>query len=188
MAQNIKSILQNTQDLQMSNSAINALVDFERVLDELGLYAYAHWKLGELVAGPEIEKYYVTCSFMWPKKLMPDPSGAERLLNYDCKITYRTDVLKYPRQVKTYDDFEPGTKFPKLDKKPVWIVKIRIPRKLMNTIEVGSLELEGETMDLTDLDTAYDENLDEKQVQSDGTDIAPGAAPGAAPAPAPPGL
>jgi len=81
MAQTIKSLLQNVKDLQMSNSALNALVDFERVLDELDLYAYANWKLGELVAGPEIKKYSVTCSFMWPYKLMPDPSGAERLVN-----------------------------------------------------------------------------------------------------------
>jgi hypothetical protein len=165
MAQTIKTILQNTQDLQMSNSALNALVDFERVLDELDLYAYANWKLGELVAGPEIKKYSVTCSFMWPRKLMPDPTGAERLLHYDCKVSYRKDILEYPREVKSYDDFEPGTKFPKLNRSRIWIVEITVPRRLMSTIEIGSLELEGQKLDLAELDSAYDQDLDEKQTQ-----------------------
>lgn len=165
----------------MSNSALNALVDFERVLDELDLYAFANWKQGELVAGPDIKKYSVTCSFMWPRKLMPDPSGAERLLHYDCKVSYRRDVLEYPRDVKTPSDFAPGTRFPRLSKSPIWIVEITIPRKLMSTIEVGSLELEGQKLDLSELDSAYDEDLDEKQVQSQAPETAPAP-------PAPPGM
>jgi hypothetical protein len=181
MAQTIKSLLQNVKNLQMSNSALNALVDFERVLDELDLYAYANWKLGELVAGPEIKKYSVTCSFMWPRKLMPDPSGAERLLNYECKVSYRTDTLAYPREVRSYDDFEAGTKFPKLNRIPIWIVEITIPRKLMSTIEVGSLELEGQNLDLSELDTAYDEDLDDEQTQSSGPTVQQPAAPGGFP-------
>jgi hypothetical protein len=179
MAQTIKSLLQNVKNLQMSNSSLNALVDFERVLDELDLYAYAHWKLGELVAGPEIKKYTVTCSFMWPKKLMPDPAGAERLLNYDCKVSYRQDTLAFPIEVKSYSDFEPGTKFPKLKKVPIWIVEIVMPRKLMSTIEVGSLELEGQNLDLSELDSAYDEDLDDEQTQSTGAaPAAPAGFPG----------
>jgi hypothetical protein len=58
---------------------MSTLLDFERVLDEADLYAYKNWLLGELVQGPDIGKYSVTCVFMWPYKLMPDPRGAKRL-------------------------------------------------------------------------------------------------------------
>ena len=84
MATDIKDILQNVKDIYMTDSSLNTLLNFERVIDELGLYAFANWQKGELVAGPVYEKYFVTCTFMWPYKMMPDPSGAERLLNYDC--------------------------------------------------------------------------------------------------------
>ena len=43
---------------------------------------YTHipnWFKGEIVEGPEIEKYWVTVTLMYPHKLMPTP-GAERIL------------------------------------------------------------------------------------------------------------
>jgi hypothetical protein len=87
--------------------------------------------------------------------------------------------------VRTYDDFEAGTKFPKLNRSRIWIVEITIPRKLMSTIEVGSLELEGQNLDLSELDSAYDEDLDDEQTQSSeqpaqqpAAPVAPGGFPG----------
>lgn len=160
MSKAIHDVIENTKDIFMTDSSLATLLDFERVLDELDLYVFKHWKEGELVEGPVYEKYFVTCTFMWPYKLMPDPRGGERLLDYDCEIYYAKDELEYPIKIKTPDDFEPGGKMPKMAKKPVWLVTIVMPKKLMQEIQQGSLDLESATLDLEDIESAYEEGND----------------------------
>ena len=167
MSKAIKDVIENTKEIFMTDSSLDTLCDFERVLDELDTYVFAHWKEGELVEGPIYEKYFVTCTFMWPYKLMPDPRGGERLLDYDCEVYYSKDMLEYPIKVKTPDDFQSGTKMPKMKKTPVWLVKIVMPKKLMQEIQQGSLELEGETLDLEDVNQAYEEGDDQAQFNQD---------------------
>jgi hypothetical protein len=184
----LKDIINNTQSIYMTDSSINTLLDFERIIDELDLYSFKHWKQGELVKGPVYEKYFVTCVFMWPYKRMPDPRGGERLLEYDCEVRYRKDVLEYPVKVKSYDDFEAGTKMPKMGKAPVWLVEIVVPKKLMYDIQKGSLELEGDTVDTEDIEQSYETGLDDnmfKTGQGDAVGGSPdsGIAPDTAPAP-----
>ena len=174
MPADIKEIIQNTKDIYMTDSALNTLLDFERVIDELDVYAFAHWKQGELEEGPVYEKYFVTCTFMWPYKKMPDPRGGERLLEYDCEIKYRKDYLAYPVKIKTPNDFEPGTKIPKMANTPVWLVEITVPKKLMRDITRGSLELESETIDAEEIDQSYEQGLDQ-EINQGG--IAPAMAP-----------
>jgi hypothetical protein len=152
----ISDIIDNTKDLYMTDSALNALLDFERVLDELNLYAFQNWKKGELVAGPEIEKYFVSCVFMWPYKKMPDPRGGEMLLQFDCEVKYKKDFLETPKKVESPDDYEPGGHYPRMEKKPIWLVEIIVPKKLITEINRGSVELEGDTVDMEDIDQAYE--------------------------------
>lgn len=175
MSQAIKDIIENTKEIFMTDSSLATLCDFERVLDELDLYVFKHWKEGELVQGPKYEKYFVTCTFMWPYKAMPDPRGGERLLDYDCEVYYAKDLLTFPTKVNTPDDFQPGTKMPKMKKVPVWLVKIVMPKKLMQEIQQGSLELEGETLDLEDINNAYEQGDDTAQFDAD--EVQPGQAP-----------
>ena len=160
MSKAIHDVIENTKEIFMTDSSLNSLLDFERVLDELDIYVFAHWKEGELVEGPIYEKYFVTCTFMWPYKLMPDPRGGERLLEYDCEIYYSKDTLEYPIKVKSPDDFVSGTKMPKMKKAPIWLVKIVMPKKLMQEIQQGSLDLESATLDLEDIEKAYEEGED----------------------------
>ena len=160
MPANIKELLKNTQDIFLTDSAVSTLMDFERVLDELDLYAFKHWKQGELVEGPIYEKYFVKCTFMWPYKKMPDPRGAQRLSDYDCDIAFKHDYFEHPKQVKTPNDYKPGTKVPKLVKSPIWLVDIVMPKKLMSDIERGALELESGTIDLEDINDAYESGAD----------------------------
>lgn len=162
MAKPISDVIDNTKDIFMTDSSLTTLLDFERVLDELDTYVFANWKEGELVEGPVYEKYFVTCTFMWPYKMMPDPRGGERLLSYDCEVYYSKDSLEYPVKVEDPDDFEAGTKMPKMKKVPVWLVKIVMPKKLMQEIQQGSLELEGATLDLEDIEQAYEEGNDDQ--------------------------
>jgi hypothetical protein len=151
----------------MSDSSLTTLLDFERVLDELDTYVFKNWKQGELVQGPVYEKYFVTCTFMWPKKLMPDPRGGERLLSYDCEVYYSKDMLEYPIKLKSPDDYEPGTKMPKMGKKPVWLVTIVMPKKLMQEIQQGSVDLESTTIDIEDVEQAYEEGTDDNTQSQD---------------------
>jgi hypothetical protein len=160
MAKAIHDVIENTKEIFMTDSSLATLLDFERVLDELDLYVFAHWKEGELVEGPVYEKYFVTCTFMWPYKMMPDPRGGERLLEYDCEIYYSKDTLEYPIKIETPDDYEAGTKMPKMAKKPIWLVTIVMPKKLMQEIQQGSLDLESTTLDLEDIEQAYEEGND----------------------------
>ena len=161
MATDIKDILQNVKDIYMTDSSLNTLLNFERVIDELGLYAFTNWSKGELVEGPVYEKYFVTCTFMWPYSMMPDPSGAERLLNYDCEVTYKKDTLLYPAKIKGQEDFVPGTHVAKSKERKIWLVSITMPKNLLTEISRGSLELENDTLDMDDIETAYEEGDDE---------------------------
>jgi hypothetical protein len=156
MPANIRELLDNTKQIFMTDSAVGTLLDFERVLDELDLYAFANWKQGELVEGPEYQKYFVTCTFMWPYKKMPDPKGAARLAEYECEIRYKQDFFEHPDKINTPDDFKPGTKVPKMIQSPIWLVEIVMPKKLMADIQQGALELESGTIDMEEVDQAYE--------------------------------
>jgi hypothetical protein len=160
-------VSQNIQDIYLSEGSLLTLLDFERVLDELDLYAFRNWQIGELVSGPDIGKYRVTCIFMWPEKLMPDPRGGRRLLPFDCEVKYKKTNMKVPVKIDDPSDYRPGTKKARITDKKVWLVEIAMPKALMSDIRTGSIELEDEEIDLEDLDRAYEQDLDQESYQSD---------------------
>jgi hypothetical protein len=160
-------VADNIRDIYMSEGTITTLLDFERVLDEVDIYAFKNWEIGELVAGPEIGKYRVACTFMWPEKLMPDPRGARRLVPFDCDINYQKKMIKIPIKITDPSDYKPGTKKAKIVEKPVWLVEIVMPKSLMNDIKTGSIEMEDQEIDLDELDQAYEQDLDKQENQSD---------------------
>jgi hypothetical protein len=160
-------VADNIRKLYLSDGSLLSLLDFERVLDELDLYAFRNWQLGELVSGPDIGRYTVTCTFMYPEKLMPDPRGGRRLLPFDCHVRYRKTRIKIPVKIEEPEDFIPGTHKARLIEKPVWLVEIEMPKSLMTDIRTGSIELEDQDIDLEDLDQAYEEDLDQQQYRDD---------------------
>ena len=139
--QDIMNIIKNVESIYDSNTAFNVLKDFEKVLDELDLYVYKNWEDGELAMGPQIDRRWVTCGFMWEKENMPDPMGGKRLLDYDCKVRFKKDTILVPRKITNPDDIRPGSKKGKLDRKPIWIVEIQMPKKLIIDI-VGQMDTE----------------------------------------------
>lgn len=139
--EDIYDLVKNIEGIYESNTAFTVLKDFERVLDELDIYVYDNWEDGELLAGPDIERHWVTCTFMWPRKKMPDPMGGKRLLDYDCKVSYSKTALTVPRQIRKPDDIRPGTKKGKLDRKDIWAVKIQMPKKLIVDMFGGQKEM-----------------------------------------------
>jgi len=161
------SIVNTVKGIMTSDGSMSTLLDFERVLDEADLYAFRNWISGELVQGPMTGRYTVKCIFMWPYKLMPDPSGAKRLASIGCNIKFAKSKIKVPVEVKDYEDFVQGTRYPKMAEKPVWFIQIEIPKELMNEIKEGSIDLADQTIDLEDIDEAYEEDLDKENTQQE---------------------
>ena len=160
-------VAENIRDIYLSEGSLLTLLDFERVLDELDLYAFRNWAIGELVSGPDIGKYRVTCIFMWPERLMPDPRGGRRLLPFDCEVKYKRINMQVPMKIEDPSDYRPGTKKARLIEKKVWLVQISMPKALMSDIRTGSVELEDQEIDLEDLDSAYEQDLDQDSYQND---------------------
>lgn len=159
-------VADNIKTIYMSDGSLSTLLDFERVLDELDIYAFKNWQIGELVAGPEIGKYRVSATFMWPRNLMPDPRGGRRLLPFDCEVLYKKQKIKIPIKITDPSDYRPGTHKAKITEKEVWLVEIIMPKNLMSDIRTGSIELEDEEIDLEELDQAYEQDLDKEEMQN----------------------
>ena len=167
---NFVSIVDTIKNVYMSDGSMSILLDYERVLDEADLYAFKNWIIGELVQGPTLGRYSCKCIFMWPYKLMPDPRGALRMEIIGCKVTFGKSEIKVPVEVEDYEDFVQGTRYPKMHKRKVWFVEIEVPIELMNDIKEGSIDLAGETIDLSDIEDAYNEDLDEMNTKETGVD------------------
>ena len=164
----IKDIIQNVETIYGSNNSLNLLKDFERVIDELDTYVYDNWIDGELVAGPKESRYFVECTFMWPQDKMPEPQGGLRLIDYGCKVEIGESEVTKVRKIKTPDDIRPGTRKGKLDHEPIWLVKITMPKKLMNDITRGYTELDrNKVEDILTMNGGVNAHVDpaEQQVQ-----------------------
>jgi hypothetical protein len=169
------SIVDNIKGIYTSDGTMSTLLDFERVLDEADIYAFKNWKFGELVDGPVVKRYSVTATFMWPAALMPDPRGAKRLIPLGCDVKFKKTKIKIPIEIKQPSDYKPGTHYPKMINREVWLVNIVIPKQLMTDIKEGSVEVASQTIDLEDLEKAYEQDYDTENLKDQE---APGGMPG----------
>jgi len=164
------SIVDTIKNIYMSDGAMNTLLDFERVLDEADVYAFRNWINGELVQGPEIGRYSCTCTFMWPYALMPDPTATIRLANVGCNVKMLKSQLEVPIAVTSYEDFQSGSRYPKMKERQVWFMQIEIPFELMDDIKEGSIDLADQTIDLSEIEDAYDSDLEQIDAGDGETD------------------
>ena len=154
----VLDIIRNVQSLYAVGPTLTILKDFERVIDELDVYVFANWEDGELLSGPVDSRHFVTCSFMWPADKMPDPSGGKRLLDRGCKVTYAKDELLKPREIKSPEDYRPGTTKGKIDAHDIWVVQIKMPKELIGNFKHGKDEIESQ--DETDMAPGGMDSLD----------------------------
>ena len=140
----VLDIIRNVQSLYAVGPTLTILKDFERVLDELDVYVFANWREGELLSGPVDSRHFVTCSFMWPADKMPDPVGGKRLLDRGCKVTYAKDELLKPREIKSPEDYRPGTTKGKIDAHDIWVVEIKMPKELIGNFKHGKDEIDSQ--------------------------------------------
>jgi hypothetical protein len=177
----ILDVIQNIQDLYENNSSLAVLKDFERVLDEMDTYVYENWEEGELAYGPRVDRHWITAGFMWPQNKMPDPTAGKRLMELGCKISYQKSHLVEPRKIRTAEDIRPNSKKGLLDRHPIWIVEIQMPKKIAFDIYRGYMDKmknEGKTGEAPKSAVAAN-------AAGAPAPTAPGMTPGAGPAPTP---
>lgn len=163
----IKDIIKNIEQIYGSNNSLNLLKDFERVIDELDIYVFDNWIDGELAEGPKETRYFVECTFMWPKEDMPDPAAGLRLLEYGCRVQFGESVMTKVRKIKKPEDIRPGTKKGKIDVEPIWLVKISMPKKLMSDINRGYTELDRNKIeDIVSLHGGVNAHIDPAEQQA----------------------
>lgn len=163
MPKKVNDIMALLKRVGGESTSLDMLMEFEKTLDNANLYAYKNWMSGELVEGPSIDRYWFTTMWMFPHKLMPDPAGSLRLLKYGCKVSYAQDTLLEPKKVRSGDDLKGGAsnerKQAKIEHKPVWLVKIEMPRKFVDDAHDALLQFEDDEIDMEDINAAYDEEL-----------------------------
>jgi hypothetical protein len=164
----IIEVIKNLQTLSENNTAFKVLKDFERVIDELDVYVFENWEEGELVEGPYVDRHFVKCKFMWPKKYMPDPEGGRRLNDYGCQVIYEQTNVLMPRKIKDPGDFRPGTRKGKIDAHPVWMVEITMPKKLLQDVSIGKANREAN--DLATLMKYHKETVTPETMPQEATD------------------
>ena len=181
MHHDILDVIQNIQDLYENNSSLAVLKDFERVLDEMDMYVYENWEDGELAYGPRVDRHWITAGFMWPKDKMPDPTAGKRLMELGCKISYQKSHLIEPRKIRTAEDIRPNSKKGRLDRHPIWIVEIQMPKKIAFDIYKGYMDkMKNEGQNSEAPKSAVAANAAAAPAPQ-----SPGAVPGAGPAPTP---
>lgn len=163
MATHLDDVKEQLAMISAEKSVLDMLLEFERTMDNANVFAYQNWLSGELVDGPKIERYWVTCKFMYPYNLMPDPMGGMRLEKFECKVTFQKDIFESPVKVTGPASYaDPRTKSAKLKKHPVWIVTIQMPKSFIDERLQDEVESQNSiAVDTDDISTAYDDNISE---------------------------
>ena len=175
MSTELEQLKQTLDNLVDSSSDLNVLLDFEEVLDSLHIYSYKNWEYGEVIAGPDVSRYWITIALMYPRNMMPDPDAALRLIKHGAKVYFKKDELIEPVKITKPEDLgEPdpktGERKPKKKKTPVWIVTIEMPRDFVNEFESSKVSINGIDIDMSDVDSAYDTDYD-NEMNPDKSDL-----------------
>lgn len=74
--------------LEDSPHFLDILLQLEEVLDSLDIYVYRNWFKGEVVAGPELRRYWASFTLRYPEAKMPDPRAIPRLVRHGIKVAF----------------------------------------------------------------------------------------------------
>ena len=158
--------------LSDSDSLTDVLIQMEDFMDSLDLYVFKNWFEGEIVDGPVIRRYWVSMTLKYAYEDMPDPAGAERLMRHGVKVSFKKGKEDEPVEVESPEDLEPNNK-PKMERKPVWLIDIQIPRRFIEELDDSDLEMhvDDEMVDVEDVSDARDEDIDDEDAfTEEGTD------------------
>lgn len=173
MPHNNKDIVYLIKNLSEQDTALDMLLEFEKTMDQAGVFAYKNWEHGELVSGPHVERYWITTTWMYPISLMPDPDAGLRLLKYDCKVKFHKDHYIEVSRVLDHEDIQPDidqNKRAKSKKLPIWLVTISMPRRFVDDSYEGTFEISGEEIDISDIQAAWDDEVIEDSDETEPAD------------------
>lgn len=165
MSTELEQLKQTLDNLVDSSSDLNILIEFEEVLDNLHIYSYKNWEYGEVIAGPDVSRYWITVTLMYPYTMMPDPDAALRLIKHGAKVYFKKDELLEPVKITSPDDLgEPdpktGERKPKKKKTKIWLVTIEMPRDFVDEFDSSKVTINGMDIDMSDVDSAYDSDYE----------------------------
>lgn len=157
-------ILDNIRSIDKNGTLLDILLEFERVLDEAGLYAYKNWSLGEVAEGPKLSRYWISVKLMYPYIKMPDPKAGLRLTKLGCEVKFEKGILKKPILPKSPEDLDEEGK-PKLKSHDVWLVHVLMPRKLVDDFKDEEIMVGDSSVSTEEINQAYDTGLDDETNQ-----------------------
>ncbi len=156
-----------------TNTLLDMLLEFEKVLEDMDIYAYENWASGEVLEGPTLDRHFVTVKLMYAGNSKPDPRGALRLLDSRCLVRYTEESLITPVRVKSFDDVTlqsrpDGTlrRKAKTQRDPVWVVEIRMPRKFVD--EFSTEVVQADEDQYVDTESLNDEQQAQAELQMTG--------------------
>lgn len=141
--------------LAKKEDLLDILLDVESYLDDANLYVFDNWIKGIVVSGPTVKKYWVEVVLKYDHKLMPDPEGGLRLTPHGTKVKFQKAQEEVPLPIHSPDDYEPGTKRPRMKKVPIWLVYLKIPRRFVEAVDQDMLDQYDDETD--DVENAEDQ-------------------------------
>lgn len=165
MSRHLNDIKNKLSYLHSNINVLDLLMEFERTMDNADLYAYKNWMEGEIVDGPNIDRYWVTVEFMFPHSMMPDPMGGMRLTKLGCKVSYRKDSFEAPVTITGRGSYaDASRKTAKLKTHNVWIVSIQMPKRFLDERLLDLIGSNGDQNSLSvetdDISDAYDADME----------------------------
>lgn len=178
MTISVKVLDDQIKKISETNTLLDMLIEFEKVLDDVDIYAFENWSKGEILEGPTLSRHYVNVKLLYPQKSMPDPDGAKRLLLQNCLVKYTKETLRTPVKVKTFDDVSVSVapdgrqiyKAKTVDQ-PCWVVSIDVPRKFVDALMDENIAKDVESADA-------EGKLISQQIAATNTTAMPGQIPG----------
>ena len=170
----VKMLNDSIKKISETNTLLDMLLEFEKVLDDIDIYAYKNWIKGEVLEGPYLDRHWVGVKLMYPYKEMPDPDGARRLIARGGLVKYVKETLLTPRKVINFDDVtvhvtpDGRQRYKaKTISSPVWVVEIKLPRKYVD--EFATEVVEADEDDYVDMESLNSES----ELQSQQAPMAP---------------
>lgn len=132
----IMEVERNFRELNSMNMQA-VLIQIEDFLDNNNMYAYKNWFEGRLWDGPNIHRHWVEFILKYDYDKMPDPRAAQRLVKSGAIIKFEEATEIVPiENISSPGELDPATLKPKEVENPIWLVHLKIPRKLIQDASV----------------------------------------------------
>lgn len=153
------------EKLEDSPHLLDLLIKMEDVLDTFDVYVFKNWFSGEVVEGPKVRRYWLDMTLKYPYNKMPDPRAGLRLLKHGVRVDFNK-VEADGRSAEEIEDERDGEEIEDGDKQEhtdkFWLVRVSIPRRLIEEMNAGELDYYEDEVDVDDVQDANDSGMSEE--------------------------